>query len=442
MVGRLVAGKYRIESRLGAGGMGAIFRATQRYGEQDLGPVVVKFLIGEHAQDPERRARFVKEARAARELRSPHVVKVFDFGEDEDGTPYLVMELLEGKSLFAVLQEGGPLPVQRALRIGMQVAEAMMECHERGILHRDLKPDNLLLLGSRAGDFVKIVDFGIARVPVGPAVQQAQSAVSSVVIGTPRYMAPEQITGQPIDGRMDIFALGVILFEAMCGCPPIPLREGDNEMAYVALNLSERPRKVSDLLMGVPPELDALIDRMMAKRPEDRPRTMAEVLVALEQLMQLPQLRHEPQDPEREALRQSAAHLLVPRPGPVTLTPAQVRRSLMALMGRRRYLVPALVGAVVGLALLVGWLLTSPRLELPSPQATPGPIPAAGSTAAPAASGAPPAQAGMHANQPPPPAASPPAPTPGLPSVGRGQARMRPGASPAGRVSSAARRDR
>ena len=351
-LGHVVGGKYRVVSRLGAGGMGAVLRATHFYGDTALGDVVIKFLLAEHVNDPERRERFVKEARAARELHSPHVVKVFDFGEDDDGTPYLVMEYLQGRSLFRVMTDAGRLPVRRALLIASQVAEAMVECHDKGMLHRDLKPDNLLLLDARGGDFVKIVDFGIARLPQQGG--QSHSFVSSLMIGTPRYMAPEQIAGKPIDGRIDIFALGVILFEMLCGAPPILLRDGDNEMAYVGLNVNEPPRKVSALLPWAPAPLTALVDRMMAKRREERPERMADVVHAIEELLKLPALQPDRFSADTVGTSDSVSRLLLPRPE------SHQRSFLFTLRGTRgrRYVVPALLGAVAALTLLVSFLLS------------------------------------------------------------------------------------
>jgi serine/threonine-protein kinase len=184
----------------------------------------------------------------------------------------MVMEFLEGRSLADVLEKERRLAPARAVAIAMQVAEAMDECHERGILHRDLKPDNLLLQPQRSGDFVKILDFGIARV-VTPGMQ-----ATSTLLGTPRYMAPEQLMQQEIDGRVDVFALGVILFEMLAGEPPLRAK---TPMEYLHLNINVTPRLVSELVADLPPDLVALVNRMLAKSRDERPETMGAVHEAL-----------------------------------------------------------------------------------------------------------------------------------------------------------------
>ena len=271
-IGRIVAQKYRLEERLGAGGMAAVFRAVQIHGTQELGGVVLKFLHAELAQAPSLRARFVAEARAAREVTSPHVVKVFDLGFDGDGSPFLVMEFLEGESLSELLQRTPALPPPRALRIALQVAGAMDQCHKKRIVHRDLKPGNILLLHDREGDFVKVIDFGIARVP------RSDGQVTHTLMGTPRYMPPEQLLQQEIDGRVDVYALGVILFEMLTGEPPIQAR---TPMEYVQLNLQAPPRRLRDVRPGLPAALDDLVLRMLAKSAADRPPTMGHVYTEL-----------------------------------------------------------------------------------------------------------------------------------------------------------------
>ena len=163
--GQVLAGKYRVDGRIGAGGFGTVLLATQIYGQQELGQVVLKFLHADLVHDEGIVRRFVNEAKAARLLSSPHAVKIFDLAFDEQGVPFIVMEYLEGESLADVLaQGGGRMEPARACEIAIQIADTLAECHDKGIVHRDLKPDNILLIGGHRGDFVKILDFGIARV--------------------------------------------------------------------------------------------------------------------------------------------------------------------------------------------------------------------------------------------------------------------------------------
>jgi len=271
-IGRMVDAKYRIERRLGAGGMGAVFLAKQMHGQTELGKVVLKFLLGEHLHNPSIRNRFVNEARAARQIASPHVVKVFDLGFDEDGAPFMVLEHLQGTSLAAVLQSEGRLHPDRAVGIALQIAEAMEECHQKQILHRDLKPANILLQPQRIGDFVKVLDFGIARVP------QPDGQMTSTLMGTPRYMPPEQIMMRDIDAGVDIFALGVILFEMIAGEPPIL---ATTPYEYVQLNVTASPRRLDAIVGGMPPLLVDLLDRMLAKERSRRPASMGELFAEL-----------------------------------------------------------------------------------------------------------------------------------------------------------------
>ena len=220
------------------------------------------------AQNESIRKRFINEARAARQVRSPHAVKMFDLGFDEDGTPYLVMEYLEGESLEEILRGSGRLSPARTFRIGLQVAGALDECHGKGIIHRDLKPDNLLLLPGRGEDFTKVLDFGIARVP------DKDGTVTHTVMGTPRYMPPEQIMMEEMDGGVDIFALGVILYECLAGRPPIV---ASTPMAYMQLNVSTAPTPLREVRPDLPAELEALLNMMMSKERGARPQSMADV---------------------------------------------------------------------------------------------------------------------------------------------------------------------
>jgi serine/threonine protein kinase len=266
LLGRLIKSRYRLLERLGAGGFGLVFRAIQVQGELELGEVVVKLLLPEKCVDAESRRRFINEARAARRVRSPHVVKVFDLDFD-DGQPFLVMEYLHGESLQRVLEKEGALPPPRALWLALQVAGALDECHAAGIVHRDLKPGNLILVG-RGEDFVKVLDFGVARVP------SARAASTRSPLGTPRYMAPEQIRAEPLDGGADIFALGVILYECLAGAPPI---DADTPDAYWRLNIDASPTPIRERCAELPESLERLLGRMMAKRRAERPPSMADV---------------------------------------------------------------------------------------------------------------------------------------------------------------------
>ncbi len=267
-LGRTINKKYLLKRRLGAGGFAQVFLAEQLQEGIELGEVVLKFLHQSMAAHQSVRRRFINEARAARKIRSPHAVKVFDLGFDEDGTPYMVMEYLEGDNLDQLLAKEGTLTPQRVFNLGLQVAGALEECHNIGIIHRDLKPDNLLILLGRHKDFVKVLDFGIARVP------QADGTLTHTLMGTPRYMPPEQILQQEMDGGVDIFALGVILYECLTGRAPIP---ATTPMEYLKLNVLRDPIPLREVRRDLPEDLEQLLSRMMAKERADRPNSMADV---------------------------------------------------------------------------------------------------------------------------------------------------------------------
>jgi len=273
-LGRLVRGRYRIERRLAAGGFGTVFLATHVQHGSELGRVVLKFLHGELVGNAKIRRRLLDEVRVARELTNPHIVRVLDIDEDEDGVPFHVQEYVDGEGLDRLLARGRRLPPAQAVEIARQIAEGLAEAHAKDVVHRDLKPENIRI--ERSTGLVKILDFGVARV-VGP-----RGTATTSLIGTPRYMAPEQICGRQVDGRTDVYALGVLLFEMLAGEPPIPPE--DTEMAYLSLNLTREPRRLRDVMPECPPDLDDVVACMLAKDPAGRPPDMATVIAALRQI--------------------------------------------------------------------------------------------------------------------------------------------------------------
>ncbi len=268
LLGRLLDERYRIQSLLGRGGMGAVYRALH----VSMNKVIaVKVVRPELCDTLEAAKRFHREARAASMLSHPHTIRVFDFGQTDDRMLYMVMEYLDGRSLAKVIAEG-PLPVERALRLAAEVAQSLVEAHERGLVHRDLKPENILLLDAAGHpDFVKVLDFGIAKFLTG------SSGVSSVtgtgaVVGTPYYMAPEQASApQGLTAAVDVYALGVILFEMLTG--HLPFR-GDTPMEVLMAHVTGPvPELPPDL--AVSPAVADLLRRMLSKSPEQRPTAQA-----------------------------------------------------------------------------------------------------------------------------------------------------------------------
>jgi len=219
-VGQIIGDKYRLEAFLGEGGMGTVWRAEHMV----LGsPIAIKLVHPENADDPQTRARFLREARAAAVLRSPHVVQILDHGLHEERVPYIAMELLEGETLANRLEKtGGKLASSEVTKIMNQVARAITKAHEIGIIHRDLKPENIFLAKNDDEEVAKVLDFGIAKVTGGvkSVDQPAQSTRAGSMVGTPFYMSPEQVYGKPVDWRTDLWSMAVITFQCICGRLP------------------------------------------------------------------------------------------------------------------------------------------------------------------------------------------------------------------------------
>ncbi|MFT3775798.1 MAG: protein kinase [Minicystis sp.] len=263
----LFAQRFLIERLAGSGGMGRVYRAV----DQHTGRVVaVKVLASNEVEA----ARFRREAALLADLSHPRIVRAVAYGETEAGEAYLAMEWLDGEDLAARLARGEPLGVTDSVRLAQQAAEALGVAHARGIVHRDVKPSNIFLVGGSAGD-VKVIDFGIALV----TADARRMTRTGVALGTLGYMAPEQARGErDLDPRADVFALGCVLFECLAGRTPFV---SDLEMSILARILIEEAPRVADLVPGIPPALDDLVARLLAKDPAERPRDGTEVADAL-----------------------------------------------------------------------------------------------------------------------------------------------------------------
>jgi len=280
-VGRVIDDRYRIEGMLGEGGMGAVFEAEHL---KLMKRVALKVIHPQFAGDGEVAKRFVREAMASAQMEHPHVASATDYGTLDEGGAYLVMQLIRGESLRDVLAARGPLGWVGACEVGAQVADALADAHKRSIVHRDLKPDNVMLEPRDDGSrLVKVLDFGIARVADEKLTQSGQALTRvGTVIGTPGYMAPEQALGEPVDYRVDLYALGLLLYEMIVGKR---LFEIDDLTAIVTRQLTEDCPRVSDEVADVPPELDELIARLLQKDREARPGSAGEVREALRSLV-------------------------------------------------------------------------------------------------------------------------------------------------------------
>ncbi len=272
-------GPYEIVAPLGAGGMGEVYRARDpRLGRE----VAIKVLPDELSRDPERLRRFDKEARASAALNHPNILDVHDTGL-EDGVPYIVSELLEGETLRERLR-GATLPPRKAIEYAVQIAQGLAAAHEKGILHRDLKPENLFLTGDGR---VKILDFGLAKLrepqgQPGSALSQQETLPQTsegVVLGTVGYMSPEQVRGEPVDARSDIFSFGAVLYEMLSGKRAF---RGDTTVGTMNAILTEDPPALSSANPALPPVLERIVHRCLEKRPEDRFHSAHDLGIALQ----------------------------------------------------------------------------------------------------------------------------------------------------------------
>jgi serine/threonine protein kinase len=267
-LGRILARKYLVEALLGEGGMGKVYRARQ-VALDTL--VVLKVLRPSLLGDERTVARFKHEARVTRRLHHPHTIRLLDFGQAEDGTLFMAMELVPGQDLHTVLGREGPLPESRVIRLVSQALSALSEAHTAGVIHRDLKPENIMVEQRwNEPDFVKVLDFGIAKLQdggdEGPALTR-----DGFVCGTPEYMSPEQVRGGALDHRSDLYAVGVLLYQLVTGRLPF---ESDSAVGYATQHLTAEPlppsRRCPDV--RVSPALERLILRALSKNPDDRPR--------------------------------------------------------------------------------------------------------------------------------------------------------------------------
>ncbi len=267
-----VVGEYKVVARLGSGAMGAVYEGVH--------PVIgkraaIKVLHAHLTSDPTLIDRFIAEARAVNEVRHRGIVDIFGFGQLEDGAPYFIMEFLEGSSFDAYLKKEAPLELRVALAFFAELLDAVAAAHEASIIHRDLKPQNIFLVRpTRGAPFIKVLDFGIAKLLTSPGVTRTRGDL----MGTPQYMAPEVVKGAPVDARTDVYALGIILFEMLTGQRPIG---GTNSLHIMRNQVELEPPLVSHFRPDVPPRLEALVAQMLAKEPAARPPSCDAVLAVL-----------------------------------------------------------------------------------------------------------------------------------------------------------------
>jgi serine/threonine-protein kinase len=267
LIGRTLNHRYLVEDKIGEGGFGAVFRGKQIATGRE---VALKILHPHNVSDETIVARFRREAEACSKLRDPHTVTTYDFDETPDGILYLAMELLRGQSLHQLQKsQGGRLPAVRVLRIMEQVASSLAEAHAQGIVHRDMKPENVFIENRAGADHVKVLDFGIAKIVSDERPVPALTAVGQT-LGTLEFMSPEQLRGQQLDGRSDLYALGMMAYEMLAG--RLPFHASRNPIDIINFHMKQPPPAPSQLApdAGIRPEVDAVVLKMVQKDRDQR----------------------------------------------------------------------------------------------------------------------------------------------------------------------------
>jgi serine/threonine protein kinase len=280
-VGQTIDDKFTILGHLGTGGMGSVYRALQHSMERE---VALKLLKRALSEDKVIVRRFLQEAKGASKLNHPNVITLFDFGQTNDGELYIVMELLTGEGLHAVLKRHKRLTMARSIAIMCQVCDALQAAHEAGVIHRDLKPDNVYVIkgAGQTGEFVKVLDFGIAKVL--ESEQNSQLTQTGSVCGTPAYMSPEQAMGHPVDARSDIYSAGILLYELLSGNQPFT---AETPVALMMAQVRDEPPRLAEALpeLQIPAEMDSLLQRTLSKEPDKRPQSATEFKQCLIRLL-------------------------------------------------------------------------------------------------------------------------------------------------------------
>ncbi len=325
LAGTMIEDRYLLLGSLGEGGMGQVYRARHVLMDK---PVAIKLLHAELAHIPDLTKRFEREARSSSRLSDPHCITVTDFGRTEDGQLYLVMELLEGESLATRIDEGGALEPTLAIEVARQMLMGLAHAHGQGVIHRDLKPENAMLVKhGEQTDFVKILDFGIAKLAHGGSGESLTR--SGVVFGTPKYLSPEQALGDEVDHRSDLYAVGIILWEALTGEPPFT---AETAMETMSLHLTGDVPRLSEH-GSFPRGLQGVLDRALAKKPDERFQSAEEFLAALDEI-----------DPDVEEDRTSPS-MIIETIGRITGVSGDEGK-------KKRRLLTVLLGIVVAAALV------------------------------------------------------------------------------------------
>lgn len=356
LLGTTLAGKYRIDERLNEGGMGTVYRGTHVLMDKT---VAIKVLRPSLAADEKIVARFSREARAASKISHPNALSVTDFGEDESGHVFLVMEFLSGRTLKQLIRDEGPLPLPRVVDITRQIGDALNAAHQQGVVHRDLKSDNIMLVDTMAGDHAKVLDFGIAKINEPDGVVDTNLTAPNLVIGTPQYMSPEQCSqDSEIDARSDIYSLGVILYEMLVGHVPF---SGDSPTMVMMKHLQDPVPSVLEERNDVPAPVGRVVARAMAKIPSNRYQNVAELVEDLTIASGMTLTRMAPvtvantprvDDPDEVTVVRSREEPAIPRRAPVTVPIQPPPAAPAASFNPLKILIPSALGLVVVFAVI------------------------------------------------------------------------------------------
>ena len=354
LVGQVIADRYHVVKKLGEGGMGQVYLAEHvKMGRRSA----IKVMNPSMVHDPDAVARFNREASNASRINHPNVCAIYDFGETPDGLIYLAMEFIEGEPLTDLLAREGALTLGRAASIFLQTADALQAAHDLGIVHRDLKPDNIMLSRRKAGgDTVKVVDFGIAKAVGGDAAGQKVTK-TGLVVGTPEFMSPEQLSGDTLDGRSDLYSLALVFYRMLSGKLPF---EATTVQETMIKRLTDEPTKLADARpdLSFPPGLQPVLDTALARTPAERYQSVAKFAADIGAITGRPETASVPQTRGRgSADTEGRTQLLDPSATtPTTRISAQVRPPVPS---RRKSLVPVALGLVVVLVGGGAWVVLS-----------------------------------------------------------------------------------
>ena len=347
LVGQVLADRYHVIKKLGEGGMGQVYLAEHvKMGRRSA----IKVMNPSMVHDPDAVARFNREASNASRISHPNVCAIYDFGETADGLVFLAMEFIEGEPLTDLLERERVLSIGRATSIFLQTAEALQAAHELGIVHRDLKPDNIMLTKGRGGgDGVKVVDFGIAKAIGGDEAGQKVTK-TGLVMGTPEFMSPEQLSGDKLDGRSDLYSLALVLYQMLSGKLPF---EATTVQETMIKRLTEEPAKLMDVRpdLKYPPGLQAVLDSALVRTPTERYQSVAKFAADVAAVTGRPVARSVPPTEAKTQL----------------LDPAHALPTVPLRAPRKRILLP--VAVTVGLILVSGgaWMVLNGGNKEPSP---------------------------------------------------------------------------